>query len=66
MVCRFFERLTKIVVTTLESTPLEIIKSVDMMRVLEYGKKMKMIGIKYRTHPENLKKVEGLIHKESC
>jgi len=51
--------------TSLEPTPLEIAESVDMMRILEHGKKVKMVPTKYHTHPvdtkEDLKKVEILM-----
>lgn len=51
--------------TKLTPTPLEIAESVDMMRVLENGKKVKMIPTKYETHAvdteEDLKRVEELM-----
>ena len=50
---------------SLEPTPLEIAESVDMMRVLEYGQKVRMIPTFYNTHAvdtvEDLKKVEELM-----
>jgi len=43
-------------------TPLEIIESIDMLRVLEYGSKVKMVFTKYDTYSvdtkEDLEKVE--------
>lgn len=49
----------------LEPTPMEIAESVDMMRVLEHGYKVKMVHTNHQTHavdtPEDLKKVEKLI-----
>jgi 3-deoxy-manno-octulosonate cytidylyltransferase (CMP-KDO synthetase) len=52
--------------TELKPTPLEIAESVDMMRVLEHGKKVKMVPTKYRTYPvdtkEDLLRVERLMH----
>jgi len=46
----------------LKPTPLEIAESVDMMRVLEYGMKVRMIPTNYNTHAvdtkEDLKKVD--------
>ena len=46
-----------------EQTPLEIIESVDMLRVLEYGNKVKMVFTEYDTYSvdtkEDLEKVEG-------
>ena len=51
--------------TSLEPTPLEIAESVDMMRVLEHGQKVRMIPTFYDTHAvdtvEDLKKVEELM-----
>jgi len=51
--------------TKLEPTPLEIIESIDMMRVLENGLKVRMIPTKYNTHAvdtiDDLKKVENLM-----
>ena len=53
----------------LEPTPLEIAESVDMMRVLEHGIKVKMVPTNYQTHAvdteEDLKKVESLMQRES-
>lgn len=52
----------------LEPTPLEIIESVDMMRVLEHGYKVKMIPTSYNTYSvdtiDDLKKVEKLLNKD--
>ena len=49
----------------LEPTPLEIAESVDMMRILEHGLKVRMVPTKYNTHAvdteEDLKKVEKLL-----
>ena len=49
----------------LPQTPLEIIESVDMLRVLENGYRVKMVFTQYETYSvdtvENLKKVEGLM-----
>ena len=39
----------------LAPTPLEIAESVDMMRVLEHGKKVKMVPTKYQTYPVDTK-----------
>ena len=54
--------------TNLDPTPLEIIESVDMMRVLEHGKKVKMIHTKHRTQAvdtkEDLEKVTKIMKKE--
>jgi len=51
--------------TAMEPTPLEIAESVDMMRVLENGKKVLMVPTNHNTHAvdtfEDLKKVEGIM-----
>jgi len=39
----------------LTPTPLEMAESVDMMRVLEHGKKVKMVPTKYQTYPVDTK-----------
>jgi len=50
---------------SLEPTPLEIAESVDMMRVMEHGHKVRMVPTLYDTHAvdtvEDLKKVEKLM-----
>lgn len=54
--------------TKLPPTPLEISESIDMMRILEHGKKVKMVPTKYQTHPvdtkDDLAHVEKLISSE--
>ena len=49
----------------LQQTSLEIAESVDMLRILEHGYKVKMIRAKHQTYsvdtPEDLKKVENLM-----
>ncbi len=51
--------------TRMAPTPLEIVESVDMMRILEHGLKVRMIPTKHNTHAvdtrEDLMKVEKLI-----
>ena len=51
--------------TRMEQTPLEIIESVDMMRIIEHGKNVKMVPTYHDTHAvdtlEDLKKVEKLM-----
>jgi 3-deoxy-manno-octulosonate cytidylyltransferase (CMP-KDO synthetase) len=51
--------------TKLEPTPLEIAESVDMMRILEHGMKVKMIPTKFETQsvdtPSDLIKVSSLM-----
>ena len=53
----------------LEPTPLEIVESVDMMRVLEHGMKVRMVATNYNTHAvdtlDDLKTVERLMKTES-
>lgn len=52
----------------LEPTPLEIIESVDMLRVLEHGHKVRMVPTEYETcsvdTQEDLEKVERLMEKD--
>ncbi|KAF0135201.1 MAG: 3-deoxy-manno-octulosonate cytidylyltransferase (CMP-KDO synthetase) [Candidatus Saganbacteria bacterium] len=52
----------------LEPTPLEIAESVDMLRVLEHGYKIKMVMSDHETYSvdniEDLKKVEKIMRKE--
>lgn len=51
--------------TSLSPTPLEIAESVDMMRVLEHGMKVRMVPTKYQTQsvdtPDDLIRVELLM-----
>lgn len=51
--------------TRLAPTPLEIAESVDMMRILEHGMKVRMTPTKHQTQavdtPEDLKRVEQLM-----
>lgn len=51
--------------TRMTPTPLEIAESVDMMRVLEHGLKVRMVPTNYRSYavdtPEDLVKVEQLL-----
>jgi 3-deoxy-manno-octulosonate cytidylyltransferase (CMP-KDO synthetase) len=53
--------------TRMEPTPLEIAESVDMMRVLEHGLKVKMARTKHQTYavdtPSDLLKVEAIIRQ---
>jgi 3-deoxy-manno-octulosonate cytidylyltransferase (CMP-KDO synthetase) len=52
----------------LSPTPLEIAESIDMMRFIEHGRKVKMVETSYSTHavdtPEDLELVEGLLQKD--
>ena len=54
--------------TNMEPTPLEIAESIDMLRVLENGMKVRMVPTKYQSYAvdtkEDLKKVSELM-KES-
>ncbi len=60
-----FRRDFLLAYNTLAPTPLEIAESVDMMRVLEHGMKVRMAPTCHDTHavdtPEDLKKVERLM-----
>jgi len=60
-----FQRNFLIKYNDLKPTPLEIAESVDMMRILEHGMKVRMVPTKYETHavdtPDDLKKVEYMI-----
>jgi len=51
--------------TELEPTPLELAESVDMMRVLEHGDKVRMVPTQYETYavdtPDDLVRVEKLM-----
>lgn len=51
--------------TKLAPTPLEIVESVDMMRVLEHGMKVRMVPTRHSTHavdtPADLRSVEQLM-----
>lgn len=53
--------------TRLSPTPLEIAESVDMMRILEHGEKVKMVPTKHQTYPvdteSDLTRVEELMQK---
>ena len=52
----------------LEPTPLEIVESIDMLRVLEYGYKVKMAKVKIDSHPVDVKEdiylVESILEKD--
>lgn len=48
--------------TDLNPTPLEIAESVDMMRVIEYGLKVRMVPTKFNTHAVD---TENDLHKVS-
>ena len=63
-----FRRDFLIQYNTMESTPLEIIESVDMMRILEHGLKVKMVPTKFETKsvdtPKDLELVEKLMKND--
>ncbi len=52
----------------LEPTPLEVIESIDMLRVLEHGFKVKMVLTKFETYSvdtiNDLRRVENLMKKD--
>jgi 3-deoxy-manno-octulosonate cytidylyltransferase (CMP-KDO synthetase) len=60
-----FRRDYLIEYTRLAPTPLEIVESVDMMRILEHGMKVHMVPTKHETYavdtPDDLKRVERLM-----
>ena len=53
----------------MEESPLEIIESVDMMRILEHGGKVRMVPTAFRTWsvdtPEDLARVEKLMTNDT-
>ena len=63
-----FRRDYLIEYTNLEPTPLEIAESIDMLRVIENGDKVKMVETKHSNQSvdtlEDLKKVSALINNE--
>lgn len=63
-----FRREFLIEYTNMDPTPLEVAESVDMMRVLEHGGKVKMVRTSCQTQavdvPEDLRKVEEILRKE--
>ena len=52
----------------LPPTPLEVAESIDMLRFIEHGRKVKMVETQYATHAvdtaEDLKRVEKLLQKD--
>jgi 3-deoxy-manno-octulosonate cytidylyltransferase (CMP-KDO synthetase) len=52
----------------LDPTPLEMAESIDMMRFIEHGHRIKMIETSFSTHavdtPEDLKRVEKLLRQD--
>jgi len=57
--------------TDMQPTPLEIVESIDMMRVLEHGLKVRMVSTQYSSFavdtPGDLKKVEQLMaNSKNC
>jgi 3-deoxy-manno-octulosonate cytidylyltransferase (CMP-KDO synthetase) len=65
-----FRRDYLIEYTRLAPTPLEIAESVDMMRILEHGMKVRMVPTKHSSQavdtPDDLKKVERLMQDMSA
>lgn len=63
-----FRRDFLIKFNNLETSPLEIVESVDMMRVLEHGYRVKMVLSEYETYSvdtiEDLRKVESLMQHD--
>ncbi len=54
----------------LTPTPLEVVESIDMMRVLEHGMKVRMVPTQYTTYPvdtpADLRRVEKLMSEYAC
>ena len=54
--------------TRLDPTPLEVAESIDMMRFIEHGHRVKMVETAFTTHavdnPADLELVEGLLRKD--
>ncbi len=63
-----FERDFLLKYNDIEPTPLEIIESVDMMRIIEHGMKVKMIPTKYKTKavdtPEDLERIIEMMRED--
>jgi 3-deoxy-manno-octulosonate cytidylyltransferase (CMP-KDO synthetase) len=63
-----FRRDFLVTYTKLEPTPLEIVESVDMLRALEHGHKVKMVHTQFETYsvdtPEDLLKVAKFMEKD--
>lgn len=63
-----FRRDFLIEFSRLEPTPLEKAESIDMLRILEHGYRVKMVLTGFETHsvdtPEDLRFVEGLMKKD--
>ena len=53
----------------LDPTPLEVAESIDMMRFIEHGRKVKMVETSFSTHavdnPADLELVEELLHQDA-
>jgi 3-deoxy-manno-octulosonate cytidylyltransferase (CMP-KDO synthetase) len=53
----------------LDPTPLEVAESIDMMRFIEHGHRVKMIETSFSTHavdtPDDLRRVEKLLRRDS-
>ena len=52
----------------METTPLEIAESIDMLRLLEHGYRVRMVETEYDTHavdtPEDLRLVEQMMERD--
>ena len=63
-----FRRDLLLTYSQLEPTPLEQAESIDMLRLLEYGYKVRVVETEYNTYavdvPEDLVKVEKLIQRD--
>lgn len=63
-----FRKETLLAYPTLKPSPLELSESVDMMRFLEHGYKVRMVETNYDTYsidtPDDLKRVEALMRND--
>ncbi len=63
-----FERDFLLKYNEIEPTPLEIVESVDMMRIIEHGMRVKMIPTEYKTKavdtPDDLKRVIDMMVRD--
>lgn len=64
-----FRRDFLLTFTDLEPTPLEVAESIDMLRCLEHGYRVKMVESEYETHavdtPEDLRVVEHMMASDT-
>ena len=65
-----FRRDYLLTYTHLPPSPLEIVESIDMMRILEHGEKVRMVPTKYASYavdtPSDLQRVEKIMRLSKC